>query len=226
MIPVKIRDEAIRISKLSRHKENKTMSDDAFWFLHSQDYQSELTIQAIKNLPDTVRGSCSKVTIYGKEATIHSILSGLFAIEHMEDIALAEKLSHELGPHADAEELSELLVENEEDHEYQENLEDYHLEEIISGDYASVLDASVLDITFNAFWSAQEFYHQNGFQASEHIHRIEFLTSTGGPASRVVIDIENNNGWVEVQDWGTYWVKVGDISEDATNLLKSWAIVE
>jgi hypothetical protein len=118
-------------------------------------------------------------------------------VTDLTDAAYTPRKWSEVNPE-DAEELKELeeaAGDCESADDARTRIEEDALSVEVRGDWHSIDDQSGLD-------EPTEF---------------KILLSTGGPASRIrgeLSDGEPSRAWLEVQDWGTPWTQVFDISQD------------
>ena len=72
------------------------------------------------------------------------------------------------------------------------------------------IQEDALSVEVRSGWVAPS----DGFEPCE----FQILLSTGGPASRIMGELDEHNeparAWLEVQDWGTPWTQYFDIEQD------------
>ena len=209
---------------------------EQFWLSFSEEYRSDLLIQAIQKLGPEVHsedGANTKLRIHGVETNIHAITQGLAKHERIEFITYVQREADQTdyGHRVWEEEIAEFVETLDEDKLGPAEEDDY--KQILEGDIFSILEAEVLSIEFNAHFSAQNFYrherdpdtgnHESTFNIAEHIKSIELLLCTGGPECRILLDTQEENGVIQVRDWGTRYANVALLSKEAYDLLYLWS---
>ena len=81
------------------------------------------------------------------------------------------------------------------------------------------MDEACIEVTNRGEWSAG---------SEPEVDQVVVLFSTGGPATRVVIDLDRKIAWVEVQDWATPWDDIDEhygsrLTRDCVSMLLEYA---
>ena len=80
-------------------------------------------------------------------------------------------------------------------------------------DPQSYLGEEALELKFKGAWS---------FSDKPSADQAVILDAWGGPAVQTIVDFNEEEAWVEGQDWFTPWVPVAKLSGDAYRMLFDW----
>ena len=69
-------------------------------------------------------------------------------------------------------------------------------------------------------------FHTDNPDLNEYIKKIYILNATGGPAVQTVLDLDEEEGWTEGQDWHQPWTKVETLDDDTYQMLLNWSAPE